>query len=105
MSPWTFFAGKFGFDTLVARTTFSSLIYNSDIDDIWVRLSPIPVDLRTLIETPRNIPAPFIYGQINVALAVLAAAVIFVACKNLPSAWAERAKIAAAMVISRRSIR
>ena len=99
VSPWTFFAGKFGFDTLVARTTFSSLIYNSDIDDIWVRLSPIPVDLRTLIETPRNIPAPFIYGQINVALAVLAAAVIFVACKNLPSAWAERAKIAAAMVI------
>jgi len=75
LSPWIYVVMKFSSRLNVARASFQGMIdFGDSIDLWWVRLLPIPFDIRPLwVEILSKVPTPYLDAQINFGLLVIAA--------------------------------
>ena len=62
--PWIYVTLKFSNQLLISQGFFQQLVYYDGIDEILVRLSPFPLDLRS-VNSGVNVGSPYLDSQIN----------------------------------------
>jgi hypothetical protein len=72
LAPWAYACAEFISKLSIQDTELR--LFKSDIDRWWVRLFPLPLDVR-LWDAPAPVSTPHLDAQINLPLVVLAAAV------------------------------
>jgi hypothetical protein len=69
LSPWLYATLKFGNYLSISHYFDQKLLFFKGIDEIWVRLSPFPLDLRS-IRSGIDLPTPYLDAQTNAPLLI-----------------------------------
>ena len=69
LSPWLYATLKFSDYLSISHYFDQKLLFFKGIDEIWVRLSPFPLDLRS-IRSGIDMPAPYLDAQTNTPLLI-----------------------------------
>ena len=83
LSPWLYATVKFQRELLIGLSIKSVLMYPDSIDAWWIRLLPIPFDIRPLLDPGARTSTPYLDAQINFGLLMTVCFLVFQVVRRL----------------------
>lgn len=73
--PWVYIALKFKDGMSISARP--NIDYIRGIDQFWVRISPLPLDMRSIVGDIKSVSTPYLDAQLNMPLLILAVVILF----------------------------